>query len=192
MKVIFIALLLSGLTGCASLPKDYSKITLDQLIKGIASNNKSKIRSSNYDFKDLGGIVMHSVNYNVVGSYTSGAVLDAIEESEKYCKEQRSEISPRVVELERSFLFCNSGNSKFLAFHYVSTQRAGGDTGQTYAYFDHIAFFSLNKVLKNADIETVAKSIVEFEQKSVEEEYVLKYKPLPIQKVVSILEKYLG
>ena len=189
MKVILVVLGSLILFGCASLPDDYSELTIEQLIKGISSNNKPKIMPSNYSVEVYDGIEMYTANYNVVGSYTSGLVLNAIEEAKKYCLEKGFETSEMSNIRERYFLFCSSGNSSFIAFHYVSKQRAGWDTGQTFAYFDHIAFFNVNESFRKTNIDIVASKITEFEKSTVDQEYVLDYRPIQVDEVVSLFNE---
>ncbi|WP_394224459.1 hypothetical protein [Alteromonas gracilis] len=189
MKAIWVVLGSLVLFGCASLPDNYSELTIEQLIKGISSNNKPKIMPSNYSVEVYEEIEMFTANYNVVGSYTSGLVLNAIEEAKKYCLEKGFETSEVLNKRERYFLFCSSGNSSFIAFHYVSTQRAGWDTGQTFAYFDHIAFFNISKHFGETDIDIVASKISEFEESSVDQEYVLDYRPIQVDEVVSLFNE---
>jgi hypothetical protein len=192
MKIFIIIGFSLILSACASLPENYSEISADQLIRGIASNNKPKIMPSNYSFTVENNIEMYSANYNVVGSYTSGMVLDPIKEAEKYCLEKRLAPINKKSEEGRHFLFCGSVASIFIAFHYVSTEIAGRNTGHTYAYFDHVAFFNVNKKTSQSDIESIANKIIKFEKSTVDHEYVLDYQSLKVDKIVSILKGYVG
>jgi len=174
--------------GCASLPENYSKITSEQLLKGVANNNKPKIIPANYVQDSSGHLSMIAANYNVVGSYTSGKVLGGIEESTKFCRDKGLSILGLSEISKRQILACGTNRISFLAIHYISRENAGRDTGHTYAYFDHIALFNISSSLTGSDIEWISKKYISFENSTVDFEHVHNF----IELQETDLNKYLS
>jgi hypothetical protein len=88
--------------GCASFPSNYSQLTSEQFLKGVANNNKLKIIPAKYINEYSEKLSMIAANYNVVGSYTSSMVLDGIEEASKLSRDKGlSILGTQCAELNR-------------------------------------------------------------------------------------------
>lgn len=179
------------LTGCASLPENFSKLTSEQLLKGVANNNKPKIIPAKYVNASTAELSMHAANYNVVGSYGSGIVLDGIEESLKYCSDKSfKNLGVRTFK-NRKILACENTGIEFLVIHYISRENAGRDTGVAYAYFDHLALFDIKGQLDSDKINWVVKQYLSFENATVDFEYVHNFQKIKESELVEFLSNYL-
>jgi hypothetical protein len=177
--------------GCASLPSNYSQLTSEQFLKGVANNNKPKIIPAKYINEYSEKLSMIAANYNVVGSYTSSMVLDGIEEASKLCRDKGLSILGTQDINERKVLACGINTVSFLAIHYVSRENAGYDTGHTYAYFDHIALFDITSNLANSDLEWISKKYISFENKTIDLEHVHDFHKLKETELIKLLSVYL-
>ena len=180
------------IAGCASLPTNYSQLTSEEFLQGVANNNKPKIIPANYTEDSTENLSMIAANYNVVGSYTSGVVLDGMDEATKLCRDKGLNILVSKVFNERKVLACGTNTISFIAIHYISRENAGYDTGQTYAYFDHIAIFDINSNLTKSDLEWVAKKYISFENSTVDFEYVHNFEELKEVELTKILSLFLS
>lgn len=190
MLKFLLVLFLIAMTGCAALPENYSSLSIEQLIQGVSSNNKPKIMPANITTKEEPGVFITTANYNVVGGYMSGVVLDPIEEGIRFCRDNHAEILGRENVSNRNFMLCKLKDFSFLAIHYLSKERAGFDTGETYAYFDHIAYFRISEKLTASKIKWISDQYVAFENDTVDMKKVLDYQAVLTQDVGRVLQKY--
>jgi hypothetical protein len=180
-----------SLVGCASLPENYSLLTSEQFIKGVANNNKPKIMPAKYVNESFDGITMIATSYNIVGSYGSGTILNVIQESKKLCQDKGLKLLGEQVINHRNLLACGNDKLSFLAIHFVSTEDAGRDTGQTFAYYDHIALFDLTKIDK-ANLAWVSHQYLLFESGSIDFEYAYDFPKLNELELTERLTSYIN
>jgi hypothetical protein len=187
-----IILILTSLfiVGCASLPANYSQLTSKQFLKGVANNNKPKIMPAKYIEDSSENLSMIAANYNVVGSYTSGLVLDGMGEATKLCRDKGLSILGSKEINERKVLACGSDSTSFIAIHYISRENAGYDTGHTYAYYDHIALFDITSKITRSDLEWISKKYISFENGTVDHEHAHNYQELKEVDLTQLLSNF--
>jgi hypothetical protein len=189
-----IILILTSLfiVGCASLPANYSQLTSEQFLKGVANNNKPKIIPAKYIKDSSENLSMIAVNYNVVGSYTSGLVLDGMDEATKLCRDKGLNILGLQDINERKVLACGLKTISFIAIHYISRENAGYDTGHTYAYFDHIALFNITSNATQTDLEWISKKYISFENDTVDFEHTHNFYELQETELTKFLFNFIN
>ena len=189
-----IILILTSLfiVGCASLPANYSQLTSEQFLKGLANNNKPKIMPAKYSKDSSENLYMIAANYNVVGSYTSGLVLDGMDEATKLCRDKGLSILGSQEINERKVLACGTNSISFIAIHYISRENAGYDTGHTYAYFDHIALFDITSNVTKSDLEWISKKYISFENGTVDLEHVHNFHELKEVELTQLLSYFIS
>ncbi|MEQ3448153.1 hypothetical protein ABMY48_10350 [Pseudoalteromonas sp. XMcav2-N-2] len=189
---VILALTMLTLSGCASLPENYSQLTTEQFLQGVANNNKPKIIPAKYIKGSEASLSMIGASYNVVGSYGSGIVLDGIRETAKLCSDKGLVVKNPSVINSRKVLTCGTNDLKVLAIHYVSRENAGYDTGHTYAYFDHLALFDIDKKLSEKDIEWIANQYISFENQTVDFEHAHNHQKLDSKEFSNFISLYIN
>jgi hypothetical protein len=189
-----IILILTSLfiVGCVSLPTNYSQLTSGEFLKGVANNNKPKIIPANYIKDSYKNLTMIAVNYNVVGSYTSGLVLDGMVQASKLCRDKGLSILGTQEINERKVLACGDNTISFIAIHYTSRENAGYDTGHTYAYFDHIALFDITSNVTKSNLEWISKKYISFENSTVDFEHVHNFHELKEVELTKLLSAFVS
>jgi hypothetical protein len=156
--------------GCASLPDDYSALSTEDFLRGVANKNKPVVIPARYVAdRSPEGISMFATNYNVVGEYLTGKPLAPDEAATKLCRDRGTTVAAVKALHSRKIVACqHEGKTVFVAVSFVFS----------YAYYDydHIAVFDLPDSASTDDgLKWIANRYVIFESQSIKDRTGLDY-----------------
>lgn len=178
------------LTGCATLPEDYSKVTSDKaFLKGVVSNNMPLLRTATYiENRGPNGITSTATTYNDIGGYGARVGIDPIDGFTKLCDARGGLIKLNENMGNHKITACYGESIDFIVIVYYGVEPAGSDTGHAYASMHYVSLYDFENKLLDKHIKWIVDDYISFIENTIDKVYTINDYTINTRELKRLLE----